>query len=113
MRSRSLICLLAFLCCTSPIVDGPKAHALVAEQHALLLDVRTPEEFAARHLEGSINVPVDELDARLGELESRKAGPIIVYCKSGSRAERAKIALDKAGFSKVYNLRSIDNWEKP
>lgn len=87
---------------------APKAdaHALVAAG-ATLLDVRTPGEFAERHLDGALNVPVDQVHARLGELPADR--PIVVYCKSGRRAERAAEVLRKTGYT-VHVLGGIDAW---
>lgn len=91
-------------------IDGKTARALVKDKKALLLDVRTQEEFAARHLEGALNIPIDELEKRLGELKDRKATDIVVYCQSGGRAAKAAALLKDAGFTKVSNLGGIGNW---
>lgn len=83
------------------------AHRLVAAG-GVLVDVRTPEEYAARHLDGAVNIPVDELSARLGEVDKLTGGdkgkPIVVYCQSGGRAGRAKSVLVGAGHPQVENL---------
>ncbi|MCC6995380.1 MAG: rhodanese-like domain-containing protein, partial [Deltaproteobacteria bacterium] len=78
-------------------VSGADARALVA-QGALLLDVRTAGEFAGGHIEGALNIPVQELGQRLGELGD-KARPIVVYCRSGKRSSRAASMLKGAGHS--------------
>lgn len=67
-------------------VDGAEARALVASG-AVLLDVRTPEEFRDGHLDGALNVPVSELEAHLDELPAGR--PLVVYCASGRRSARA------------------------
>lgn len=54
---------------------------------AVLLDVRTPEEFARGHIEGALNIPVQVLAARCGELPDGAA--IVVHCKSGVRSAAA------------------------
>ena len=98
-----------------PDRDPALAHELVAKG-ALLLDVRTPKEFGEKHLDGALNVPVDDLPGRLAEIEKLSAGdkqkPIVVYCKSGGRAGRAKAALLEAGFGRVTNLGGIDDWDR-
>ncbi len=83
-----------------------KAHQLV-KGGATLLDVRTPEEYAAGHLEGAINIPVQTLQARLGEL---KRGPVVVHCQMGGRATTAEQILRASGYPDVLNLLSINNW---
>jgi phage shock protein E len=96
--------------CATPTISGPAAHTLVREQHALLLDVRSPGEFAGDHLEGAINIPVGDLEARLGELADKKTEPIIVYCRSGHRAARALTMLKAGGFTRAESLGGIGNW---
>jgi rhodanese-related sulfurtransferase len=64
--------------------------------HAVLLDVRTPGEFAAGHIPGAVNVPVDELRSRLGELPRDR--PLAVYCQVGQRGYLATRILRQAGF---------------
>ena len=58
--------------CAAPTISGEAAHALVQKKSAVLLDVRTPEEFADKHLEGALNVPVAELEGRLASLDLKK-----------------------------------------
>jgi rhodanese-related sulfurtransferase len=84
-----------------------EAVELVAKG-ALLLDVRTPEEFATKHLPGALNVPVQELLSRLTKLGP---GPrdIVVYCRSGIRSAAAAAVLRSAGH-RVLDLGAMDNW---
>jgi LPXTG-site transpeptidase (sortase) family protein len=75
----------------------------------VILDVRTLEEFNQGHLEGAVHIPVDELEARLGELLQDK--PIIVYCKSGGRSSTAADLLVENGFTRVYDMSGgITEW---
>ncbi|MGD9498599.1 MAG: rhodanese-like domain-containing protein [Armatimonadota bacterium] len=68
----------------------------------IIVDVRSTSEFAAGHLPGSVNIPLDELPAHLDELDA--SVPVVVVCGSGSRSVRgAKLLLD-AGYRDVYNL---------
>ncbi len=89
-------------------IPGADARALVAEG-AILIDVRTPEEFAAGHLASAVNVPVDDLADRLGEL-GEKERSVVVYCRSGHRSARASRLLKSVGFSKVNDLGAMSNW---
>lgn len=89
-------------------VDGVRARKLVAEG-ARLVDVRSPGEFAAGHVEGAINLPVDQIDARSHEL-GEKLCPVVVYCASGVRSAFAKRALARRGFVAVYNLGPMKAW---
>lgn len=98
-----------------PDGDPALAHKLVAAG-GLLLDVRTPAEFAERHVEGAVNIPVEEIAARVSEVEKLAGGdknkPIVVYCKSGRRAAQAKKALMEAGFLQVTNLGGLSDWDR-
>jgi rhodanese-related sulfurtransferase len=91
-----------------PTISPDEARRLVAAG-ARLLDVRTPGEFAANHLPGALNIPVDQLSGRVKEL-GPTGTPIIVYCQSGMRSASAVRILRGSGFSDVRNLGSIHNW---
>ena len=71
-------------------------------QAPLLLDVRTPDEFASGHVPGAVNVPIDQLAARTGELDAQRE--VVVYCERGGRAAKAADALTAAGFTDVKLL---------
>ena len=71
---------------------------------AVLLDVRRPDEFAAGHLPGAVNIDVTSPDfaRRVAALE--KTQPTYVYCRSGARSAKAAEQLTKAGFGQVHNM---------
>lgn len=71
-------------------------------KNGLILDVRTPEEYAAGHIVGAINIPVDELRSRLQELPPDQT--LYVYCQIGLRGYLANRILLQHGFREVYNL---------
>lgn len=75
-------------------------------QDTLLLDVRTREEHSKIGIPGSLNIPLDELRARLQELEAAgpKGEPVVVYCRSGYRSYQAARLLVQRGWSRVENL---------
>jgi rhodanese-related sulfurtransferase len=87
---------------------GGEARKLV-ESGARLVDVRTPEEFAAGHLAGAVNIPVQELAERLGELEPRDQ-PVVLYCRSGNRSGHAARLLKNAGYARVHDLGAMSRW---
>lgn len=98
-----------------PDRDPALAHKLVAAG-GLLIDVRSPDEYAEKHAEGAINIPVGELDRRLAEVEKLAGGdkkkPIVVYCAMGGRAAAAKKALVRAGYEQVTNVGGLSDWER-
>jgi len=75
-----------------------------SEQQIVLLDVRTVEEFVDGHIPNALNIPHKELEARLAELSGAKNTQIVIYCRSGRRAEVAKQVLVKNGFSHLDHL---------
>lgn len=106
-----LVLMLALLTsCAHPTVSGAAAQALVKDG-ALLLDVRSPGEFADGHLPGAVNVPVQVLEESLSSLPADKAHPIVVYCRSGMRSAKARALLVQAGFTHVDDLGARSNWK--
>lgn len=70
----------------------------------LLLDVRTPEEYADRHVEAALLIPLDQLVARVGELDPGR--PTLVVCGHGMRSLMAcQFLAQRAGFARVANVR--------
>lgn len=67
---------------------------------AIILDVRTPQEYNQGHIENAVNIPVNTLEANLNKLDKDK--PIITCCQSGTRSAFAEKILNQHGF-KVYN----------
>jgi len=104
----SLATVFAFWWLKRPTISSSEARAAVAAG-ARLVDVRSPGEFASGHIEGAVNLPVDQLRARTGEL-GRKDVPIVVYCASGARSAMAARTLKGCGFVSVRNLGGMGNW---
>lgn len=70
---------------------------------ALIVDVRTAEEFAAGHLKDAINIPFQSIETGLEKLHIGKDRSIVVYCRSGRRSGVANDTLIKEGYSNTYN----------
>lgn len=70
---------------------------------ATLVDVRTAEEFAAGHLPGAINIPLQQLPNAVLRSGIVKETPLVLYCRSGRRSEMAREILSAAGYTRVYN----------
>lgn len=90
----------------APGIGGDALLARMAggDEALVVLDVRTPKEFAEGHVPGAINISHDELEARLLELEADRDRDVVVYCRSGKRAGLALDMLEKAGFKRLYHL---------
>lgn len=81
-----------------------------SESH-IVLDVREPWETTLCSLDGSLNIPMNEIPGRLAELPQDKA--LVVMCHHGIRSLRVAEWLSQNGFSKVVNLRAgIDSWAR-
>ncbi len=84
---------------------GPAAFLTTASQTGtVVVDVRTPSEYAAGHIQGAVNIDVEAptFDAEIAKLD--KAATYAVYCHSGRRSGLATDAMGKAGFTHVFNL---------
>ncbi len=80
-----------------PQVDVESVLATPAAEQPFLLDVRAPQEFASGHIPGAVNIPVDDLRPRLGELSHDRK--IAAYCQVGQRGYLATRILLQAGFT--------------
>ena len=76
---------------------------------AVLLDVRTPQEYAEGHIPGSRNLPLQRLDA-VEDLIGGKETPLFVYCHSGARSRQAVSFLTGKGYTNVTNIGGITAW---
>lgn len=103
-------------CATEGQIIEDIAPAAYVEQFAngsadhVLIDVRTPEEFASGHIAGAVNIPVDALSSRLSEVSRDQT--VVVYCRSGNRSATASQILAQAGYSDVRDLGGIITWSE-
>ena len=84
-------------------------EACRAEPGAVLLDVRTAEEYRDGHIPGSKNAPLDSMEVVLSAVPERDT-PLFVYCYSGARSRQAAGALRHMGYSSVKNIGGIAAW---
>ena len=78
---------------------------LTAEAPPLVLDVRTPQEYAAGHVPGAINVPHKALPGRLTEVLDFRDREVVLYCERGKRSVMASAVLREAGFNSIRHLQ--------
>ena len=78
------------------------------DQGALLIDVRTAEEFAAGHITGAINIPWEETDKLMAAIGPDKQRQVVVYCRSGNRSGKAMVVLQNKGYTGVFNATGYE-----
>ena len=79
---------------------------------AVLVDVRTPEEYAQGHVAGSRNLPLQAI-TRVEEEIPEKDTPVFLYCQSGGRSRRAAAFLEKIGYTRVENIGGLAGYNGP
>lgn len=100
--------------------DAETAHARLAQEPVLVVDVREPHEYDQAHVPGAINVPRGTLEGaadpgykhRVEQLCHAHKQTILLYCQSGGRSAMAGVTLKQMGFEHVYNLAGgMEVWE--
>ena len=87
-----------------PWVNTLEATQLINRSDALVIDLRTADEYAKGHILGAKNIPLADLERRAGELEKHKAKPVIVHCGHGNSSGAGVALLRNNGFASVHNL---------
>lgn len=77
---------------------------------SVIVDVRTSEEFATGHIDGAVNIPLDQINQGITSIKGlTKESPILVYCRSGRRSAMARAALEQQGFKQVMDGGSMSS----
>lgn len=80
------------------------------EKNYIIIDVRTQEEYKKKHIDNAINIPLNEIEN--SAILKDKEQIIFVYCQSGKRSEEASEKLANLGYTRIYNIGSINKWQK-
>lgn len=91
-------------------VSADQALALIKDQGAILVDVRTQGEYDEGHIKGAIVIPNETIGSTAIAALPDKNVPVIVYCRSGRRSADAANKLLSLGYTKVYDLGGIQSW---
>jgi phage shock protein E len=94
------------------VIDSAEGRAIVDAGDALVIDVRSLEEYTDGHLVGAQHIPVEDealWAQRIQPLDRDR--PTVVYCRSGRRSEIAAQLLVDAGFTQVYDLGGVESWD--
>ena len=95
---------------SSAYPSAPERLLMDSEQDYIILDVRTPEEFAERHIEGAILIPDYEIGAKAESILTDKDQLILVYCRSGRRSKNAASELAALGYTNIKEFGGINDW---
>ena len=92
-------------------ISMEEAVAMMAtEENYIILDVRTTEEFAEKHIPNAINIPNETIGSEeLAELPDKNQ-LILVYCRSGNRSKQASEKLAALGYTNIYEFGGINDW---
>jgi len=96
----------------SPAMPAADVKArLGTPQAPLMVDLRTPPEFAIAHLPGAVNIPVSELEKRLDETRPAEGQDLLIYCLNGSRTRQAEPLLYAHDINSFYHLEGeLEGW---
>ena len=92
--------------------DQPTVLTKGTQGEALIIDVRSPGEYAEGHVPNAINIPHNDIDSHLSKLDGYKNKDIVIYCRSGKRAGIAEGILSEKGFTQIYHLKGdMNGWK--
>lgn len=119
---KCLICLLAMICLLCACggeetvsfqqISQEEAKTIMStNRDAVILDVRTQEEYNSGHIKGAVLLPVDEITQETAQtVIPDKDTQVLVYCRSGNRSVTASKALAQLGYTQVYEFGGINSW---
>ena len=84
----------------------------MVDKNAILIDVRSEEEFIEGHIDGAINIPYDVIAEKIVEVTSDKTMPLYLYCRSGRRVGVAIDTLQPMGYTNLHNLGGFEEAKK-
>jgi len=94
-------------------VTAQEAKEVIANISPLILDVRTPLEYAEGYIEGAMLLPVQVIQREYGKIADYRDKPVLIYCATGNRSTVAAKVLIDNGFKNIYNMRyGIAEWQK-
>lgn len=111
-----LICFIFLVGCSDGdkiAVNYVEAKEKIINENAVLVDVRTQEEYDDGHIRGAVLLTLDNInDSNASKIISDKDKVIIVYCRSGNRSHQAVLKLNDLGYKNVYDLGAMSNWKE-
>jgi len=97
---------------SSADLEAPAFKAMLEQHAGLLVDVRTPAEFASGHIDGAINLDwtANDYETKFSALDPKQ--PVLVYCAMGGRSDQAKEFLVERGYTVIQLMDGINGWKK-
>lgn len=92
--------------------NNPLDYNIVIDSKTLLVDVRTPSEFANGHIENAVNIPFNKIAGEIKYFAPDKDRTIVVYCHSGGRANAAARTLKDLGYKNIINAGTYNDLKK-
>lgn len=93
------------------LIDAKKAKEIMdSDKKAIVLDVRTEEEYELSHIENSVLIPDYELAEKCGKMLPDKDAVILVCCRTGARSRQSANLLTKLGYTKIYDFGGLVDW---
>ena len=90
-----------------------EATQLINRKGAVVLDVRSAEEFAGGHLPSARNLPLDDVEQKVVQMIKNKTAPVLIVCKSGQRSARAQTLLRNLGYAEAFSLQGgVAAWQE-
>ncbi|WP_322103664.1 rhodanese-like domain-containing protein [Paraburkholderia sp. J41] len=94
-------------------VSAGEATQLINRRNAVVVDLRSAEEFAKGHLPSARHVAFGELAAKAGQLAKNKSNPVLLVCQTGQQSHKALRLVKEAGYAEVHVLDGgVDAWQK-
>jgi rhodanese-related sulfurtransferase len=91
-------------------IKAKDANEMLSQGRAILVDVRTPQEYATGHIGGAKLLPLNALASKAQKTLPDKDSDVIVYCQSGARSAQAAAMLGSMGYKNVHDLGGIYSW---
>ncbi len=91
-------------------IDAATAKDMMDKGGVVIVDVRTPGEFDAGHVEGAINLPLDKIETDASKVLADKDATILLYCRSGSRSRAAGMMMVSMGYTGIYDFGGVISW---
>jgi rhodanese-related sulfurtransferase len=94
-------------------VSAGEATQLINRRNAVVIDLRSADDFAGGHLPSSRNLPFSELEAKIGQFVKNRSNPVLLVCQSGQQSNKAAGIVKNAGFAEVHVLDGgVNAWQQ-